>query len=283
MLNPDGTENTSAVFIGNINPIRYRSYYYDVETGLYYLQTRYYDPQTGRFISMDSIDYLDPETIGGANLFAYCRNNPVMRVDPSGTFDWGTFFDVLITAISGVVSFIVGTVVATKTALKTLLTVTASTGRPDLGILASLASFVTVGITTTTAVFGFINNAVNLIYYNFVSDGVSNIAEPDNTEDPSYYVINGYINRWERLDYTKSVMMKSGLSENYNLNAWRYYSEYGAHMYAWTISSWAHKNKNAGIFARIASASYNTGILVDAMDENDITKFLTIMFGILGL
>ncbi|MBQ7907075.1 MAG: RHS repeat-associated core domain-containing protein [Clostridia bacterium] len=70
--------------LGNINPIRYRSYYYDIETGLYYLKSRYYDPKTGRFISMDSTDYLDPNIIGGANLYAYCNNNPVMYADPTG-------------------------------------------------------------------------------------------------------------------------------------------------------------------------------------------------------
>ena len=79
--------------LGNINPIRYRSYYFDTETGLYFLQSRYYDPQTGRFISMDDISYLDPETIGGANLYAYCGNNPIMRVDPTGhDWDWGVFW-----------------------------------------------------------------------------------------------------------------------------------------------------------------------------------------------
>ena len=70
--------------IGSINPIRYRSYYYDTETGLYYLKTRYYDPEIGRFISPDSTKYLDPESIHGLNLYAYCLNNPVMYTDPSG-------------------------------------------------------------------------------------------------------------------------------------------------------------------------------------------------------
>ena len=86
VLNPNGTENINTSFIGNINPIRYRGYYYDAETGLYYLQSRYYDPQTGRFISMDDISYLDPETINGLNLYAYCLNNPVAFIDPSGHF-----------------------------------------------------------------------------------------------------------------------------------------------------------------------------------------------------
>ncbi|MBO5967648.1 MAG: RHS repeat-associated core domain-containing protein, partial [Clostridia bacterium] len=72
--------------IANVNPIRYRSYYYDRETNLYYLETRYYDPETGRFLNADSIDYLDPETLTGLNLYAYCINNPVMYLDSSGTF-----------------------------------------------------------------------------------------------------------------------------------------------------------------------------------------------------
>ena len=80
----NGNENKNADFIGNINPIRYRSYYYDVETGLYYLQTRYYDPEFGRFISPDSTKYLDPTTINGLNLYSYCLNNPVMYIDDSG-------------------------------------------------------------------------------------------------------------------------------------------------------------------------------------------------------
>ncbi len=70
--------------IGVLNPFRYRSYYYDTETELYYLQTRYYDPELGRFISQDSIEYAAPETINGLNLYAYCGNNPVMNIDPTG-------------------------------------------------------------------------------------------------------------------------------------------------------------------------------------------------------
>ena len=51
---------------------------------MYYLQSRYYSPELGRFISPDSVEYLAPDTIGGLNLYAYCLNNPVMYVDPSG-------------------------------------------------------------------------------------------------------------------------------------------------------------------------------------------------------
>ncbi len=70
--------------LSSVNPIRYRSYYYDTETGLYFLQTRYYDPQIGRFINVDDISYLDPENINGLNLYAYCLNNPIMMADNNG-------------------------------------------------------------------------------------------------------------------------------------------------------------------------------------------------------
>ncbi len=71
-------KTTDTTFIGYINPLRYRGYYYDSETGLYYLNARYYDPEVGRFISAD--ETLD----GGYNLFAYCHNNPMEFVDYTG-------------------------------------------------------------------------------------------------------------------------------------------------------------------------------------------------------
>ena len=70
--------------IGNINPFRYRGYYWCEALQMYHLQTRWYDPTIGRFISPDSYEYLDPETIGGLNLYSYCLNNPVMYIDPTG-------------------------------------------------------------------------------------------------------------------------------------------------------------------------------------------------------
>ena len=88
VVNNDGAEIADANHIGNLNPFRYRGYYYDVETKLYYLKTRYYDPEVGRFMTIDGIEYLDPETINGLNLYAYCGNNPVMNVDPNGNKWW---------------------------------------------------------------------------------------------------------------------------------------------------------------------------------------------------
>lgn len=74
--------------IGEINPFRYRGYYYDEEISLYYLNARYYDPEIGRFISADRMEYLSPESINGLNAYIYCGDNPVMNMDPSGCAWW---------------------------------------------------------------------------------------------------------------------------------------------------------------------------------------------------
>jgi len=100
------TDN-SGTGIGDVNPFRYRGYYFDSETGLYYLMTRYYDPEIGRFISADALAYLAPETINGLNLYAYCYNNPVMGYDPDGTWSWSAIFKVAVVATIVVAAIVV--------------------------------------------------------------------------------------------------------------------------------------------------------------------------------
>ena len=101
---PDGGTIAGSTHIGNLNPFRYRSYYYDTETGLYFLQTRYYDPEVGRFLNRDSVQYAAPEAINGLNLYAYCLNNPVEYVDPNGS-DWQYFLTTIERALIGIADF----------------------------------------------------------------------------------------------------------------------------------------------------------------------------------
>ena len=80
---PYGKVISATGTLANINPLRYRGYVYDQETGFYYLQSRYYDPTIGRFINADVYSSTDTG-IQGSNMFAYCNNNPVMHSDPTG-------------------------------------------------------------------------------------------------------------------------------------------------------------------------------------------------------
>lgn len=79
----DGKKTTDATFIGHISPLRYRGYYYDRETRLYYLQSRYYDFANCRFINADTFATTDANGFRSANMFAYCENNPIMWIDPN--------------------------------------------------------------------------------------------------------------------------------------------------------------------------------------------------------
>ena len=88
------TLSTSDNDIANINPLRYRGYYYDSETGYYYLQSRYYDPSICRFINADipEIVNVTKDVYTGINLFPYCNNNPVNNSDPTGYINWDLEF-----------------------------------------------------------------------------------------------------------------------------------------------------------------------------------------------
>lgn len=132
MVDADGNDITDEGHIGNKNPYRYRGYYYDADLKLYWLQTRYYDPETGRFVTIDDISYLDPETINGLNLYAYCGNNPVMRTDATGCLP--QWLGWLLTGL-----ILVGLAVATV--------FTFGAAAPITGIAAAMVVGATIGAT----------------------------------------------------------------------------------------------------------------------------------------
>ena len=94
------TTGTMASTLGTHNPLRYRGYVYDHETGLYYLQSRYYNPELGRFLNADSFASTGQGVLGN-NMFAYCLNNPVNGADPQGLWTIGF-------SIGGNITFLLG-------------------------------------------------------------------------------------------------------------------------------------------------------------------------------
>ena len=107
---------TMAATLGTLNPLTYRGYVYDHETGLYYLQSRYYNPTIRQFISADAVETLnaDYENINQYNMFAYCFNNPVNMYDDAGTWpDWASIAKKI---AGGVAAVAVGAVVVAATA-----------------------------------------------------------------------------------------------------------------------------------------------------------------------
>ena len=91
----------NAAHIANVNPFRYRGYYYDKESGLYYLQSRYYDPVVGRFINADSS--IHSSSLVGMNVFAYCGNSPINYVDPTG--EWFGIDDAVTGPVDEIIVF----------------------------------------------------------------------------------------------------------------------------------------------------------------------------------
>ena len=110
-----------------INPIRYRGYYFDSDSGLYYVSNRYYDSEIGRFISTDDIDYLGADgSLLGYNLFAYCLNNPVNRFDVNGNWSMPNWAKVTLGAVATVGAVTI-TVATGGAAAPVLIGVAAST------------------------------------------------------------------------------------------------------------------------------------------------------------
>lgn len=114
----NGNEITDETHIANINPFRYRGYYYDTETRLYYLKNRYYNPEWCRFLNVDSIIDSDNDIMSN-NLYLYAKNNPIMYRDSDGTFALGLLLGKIATAVVQAV-VVIATAVIAKEATKAL-------------------------------------------------------------------------------------------------------------------------------------------------------------------
>jgi len=145
------TVGTNLSNVATKNPIRYRGYYYDNESGLYYLNSRYYDPNTGRMLSPDVV-------AEGGNLYAYCQNDPVNRADENGYFSIKKMFKATNLAIIGVV--------AIATAVSVL---SCGAAAP---VMAAAVVTLAAGVLTTTFAAAEMHEAIT--NNNFLKDGVFN-------------------------------------------------------------------------------------------------------------
>ena len=144
--------NSSDAAIGDLNPLRYRGYYYDAETGFYYLQSRYYDPAICRFINADTFATTDANGFLSANMFAYCENNPIMRTDESGEF-----FNTVIGAVVGATFGAVSAAIAGTSIWGGALSGAVSGAIAGFGVDVAMATVATgpVGVAAAAAVITF--------------------------------------------------------------------------------------------------------------------------------
>jgi RHS repeat-associated protein len=153
--NPLGVTGSMASTLGTLNPFRYRGYYFDTETGFYYLLSRYYDPKVGRFLSADEIIPGPGSDIQASNLYSYCFNNPVNMSDDDGHLP----FFVVTAVIGAVAGAIIGGVIAASNGGNVLagMAIGAVAGGvvgAGVGILAGMALAGSVTATTSAVVTG---------------------------------------------------------------------------------------------------------------------------------
>lgn len=227
--------------VANNNPFMFKGYYYDDETGLYYCNYRYYYTLIARWISPDSFTYLNPQSLIGINLYSYCENNPIMYVDENGNF--ALLFTFL--SIFGPSIFMNSAISMGGAAIEQIATNGWDLRDWDYQRLMSVASdyFITLeAVSVATAsilmtgsiaaglnTFVSINQAVNFIYYNNFADSKSNIGSTTYTR--------GYLTRWQRLDFTKTIY-KGAPYAPFSVFS---YGEYSGHMY-WHYMSPTNEN-----------------------------------------
>ena len=151
------TTGSLASTIGALNPFKYKGYYYDQESGMYYCKSRYYVPDWCRWLNADNFNYLEFDNLNDCNAFAYCENDPVLGYDPNGTWSWTKFWKGVGRIATGVGAIVAGAmVIASGVALVPML------------IVATIT--ITAGVLTT------VNGTADIVEaatdYNFVRDTI---------------------------------------------------------------------------------------------------------------
>lgn len=169
--------------LAELNPCTYRGYFYDWETGYYYLESRYYDTTVGRFLNTDSV--LDLRTLQGNNTFAYCINNPTNFLDKSGNYASAlTLSPSIIAALSGALSGIMAGIVSSVSAIKAAI---ATSWFIPLCVAAAAIAIVAI-VYTVNQFISLYNKAIqtiNAVKLKIQAGGLN----PQNLRQHSVYVI----------------------------------------------------------------------------------------------
>ena len=214
--------------IASLNPFRYRGYFYDEETGFYDLNARYYDPETGRFISPDTLLILDETRgqINGLNLYMYCADNPIMNVDPSGCVWWNPFTWNWDKIIKGIGQILMG-ISAIATSIFTF---------PFGGWIAVVAG-ITFFAGAGMILFGLSNTGEGISNYNLIKDGIFEGNEHTYSLTEKIFAITAYIGSLicgiygfthTKINYERSTPRVSNphsASYNYRFNVLTYYGK----------------------------------------------------------
>lgn len=170
--------------IAQVNPFRYRGYFYDGETGFYYVSSRYYDPEVGRWINADN-QLTAGSDMTGMNLFAYCGNNPVNRIDPTGEAWW---------------HWALGAAIVAACAVATV--VTAGGFAAAVGAVAAVGSGVAAATTASTVAAGALIGSA-MVY------GMSVITAASSSNTPQEFAKQG---NWGTVAATAGGAVLGGVS-----------------------------------------------------------------------
>ncbi len=249
--------------IGTMNPFRYRGYYLDTETNLYYLQSRYYDSYTGRFINADDVSNLGiGDELLSYNLFSYCANNPVMGYDPTGTFNWGK-----LAAIVCVAAVITASVVLTV----------ATFGAGSVAGTIAISSAITIAAKTTEVAALQIKKSkqdgdsaqdiVGDVIDSIFDNGASEIGLLPITKTAGY--LSGFFNQSMPFQDTLELMKLDGF------NARNFMSSAGGEMLYRLKNPMEFLSMSASTYSSILSygfAAYNVGNAIYSCFTNDPVK-----------
>ena len=225
------------------NPFRYRGYYYDSETGFYYLQTRYYDPEIGRFINADDYELVGTlaSVPGQLNMYAYCGNNPVMYTDPTGQAWWHWVVGAALVVVAAIA--VLATAGGVAAGVGAVATVLAGGSASTLGATVAASAF--IGASTTYIAMGIAAGISSLGTDSFI-DNFSNYGETAMWSTLGAGVLSGVSGYFSHISYgTHTPSSLYPLGKYYNVNG-QTMTHYGLNGKMWWSKHFTdHKNASS--------------------------------------